>query len=134
MIREGVPAVVVLDPPEPPPEPQLSPAKVPKAPLSGRLTPQQFSTVLQNNKSQLQRCYETALRATGGKQEGAIQLDVNVVVATGGGTKSVSLKGDGLGNMTECVRNSLLRWRFPAAGATSEFAFPLVFMPGKEPG
>ena len=94
------------------------------------LTPQQLTKVVQDNKTQLQRCYEAALRAAGGKQEAAIKISVNVVVGTSGTTKSVSTQGDGLGNMTDCIRSGVKRWRFPQSGGESEFAFPLVFQPG----
>jgi len=94
------------------------------------LTPAQLTKVVQDNKTQLQRCYETALRAAGGKQEGAVKVTVSVVVGTSGATKSVSTQGDGLGNMTDCLRTSVKRWRFPPSQGDSEFAFPLVFQPG----
>lgn len=98
--------------------------------IPAALTPQQLTKVVQDNKTQLQRCYETALRAAGGKQEGAVKITVSVVVGTSGTTKSVNTQGDGLGNMTECIRGAVKRWRFPQAGGDSEFAFPLVFQPG----
>ncbi len=94
------------------------------------LTPQQLTKVVQDNKAQLQRCYETALRAAGGKQEAAIKISVNVVVGISGSTKSVSTQGEGLGVMTDCIRSSVKRWRFPQSGGESEFQFPLVFQPG----
>lgn len=94
------------------------------------LTPQQLTKVVQDNKNQLQRCYETALRASGGKQDAAVKIKVSVVVGTSGTTKSVNTEGEGLGNMTDCIRGAVKRWRFPLAGGDSEFAFPLVFQPG----
>ena len=99
-------------------------------PVPAALTPAQLTKVVQENKQQLQRCYETALRAAGGKQEGAVKVTVSVVVGTSGTAKSVSTQGDGLGNMTDCLRTSVKRWRFPQAQGDSEFAFPLVFQPG----
>lgn len=94
------------------------------------LTAAQLSKVVQDNKVQLQRCYETALRATGGKQEGAIKVTVNVTVGTSGMSKGVTTQGAGLGNMNECIKQAVKRWRFPQSGGDSEFAFPLVFQPG----
>jgi predicted Zn finger-like uncharacterized protein len=94
------------------------------------LTASQLSKVVQDNKVQLQRCYETALRATGGKQEGAIKVTVNVTVGTSGMSKGVATQGTGLGNMNECIKQAVKRWRFPQSGGESEFAFPLVFQPG----
>ena len=94
------------------------------------LTPQQLTKVVKDNTVQLQRCYETALRAAGGKQDGAVKVTVTVVVGASGVAKSVSTQGNGLGNMTDCIRQSVKRWRFPRTGGESEFAFPLVFQPG----
>jgi predicted Zn finger-like uncharacterized protein len=94
------------------------------------LTAAQLSKVVQDNKVQLQRCYETALRATGGKQEGAIKVTVNVTVGTSGTSKGVTTQGSGLGNMNDCIKQAVKRWRFPQSGGDSEFAFPLVFQPG----
>jgi hypothetical protein len=94
------------------------------------LTAAQLSKVVQDNKVQLQRCYETALRATGGKQEGAIKVTVNVTVGTSGMSKGVTTQGSGLGNMNDCIKQAVKRWRFPQSGGDSEFAFPLVFQPG----
>jgi predicted Zn finger-like uncharacterized protein len=94
------------------------------------LTQGQLSTVVQNNKVQLQRCYETALRAAGGRQEGTIKITVSVTVGMSGTAKSVSTEGNGLGGMTDCIKQSVKRWRFPQSGGESLFAFPLVFQPG----
>jgi predicted Zn finger-like uncharacterized protein len=98
--------------------------------VASELTPQQLTKVVQDNKNQLQRCYETALRAAGGKQDAAIKISVNVLVGGSGTAKSVSTTGDGLGNMTDCIRSAVKHWRFPQAQSESEFAFPLVFQPG----
>jgi predicted Zn finger-like uncharacterized protein len=100
------------------------------APTGPALTPAQLSKVVQDNKVQLQRCYETALRAAGGKQDGAIKVTVSVTVGTSGTTKLATTEGAGLGNMTECIRGAVKRWRFPQSGGESEFQFPLVFQPG----
>lgn len=94
------------------------------------LTASQLSGVVQNNKTALQRCYETALRASGGRQDGTIKVTVNVTVGQSGTVKSVTTQGTGLGDMNECLKKSVKAWRFPASGGDSEFAFPLVFQPG----
>jgi predicted Zn finger-like uncharacterized protein len=100
------------------------------APTGPTLTSTQLMKVVQDNKVQLQRCYETALRAAGGKQDGAIKVTVNVTVGTSGTTKLATTDGSGLGNMNECIRGAVKRWRFPQSGGESDFAFPLVFQPG----
>jgi hypothetical protein len=105
-------------------EPESAPSGQPS------LTPNQLSKVVQDNKVQLQRCYETALRAAGGKQDGAIKVTVSVTVGSSGTTKLATTEGAGLGNMNDCIRSAVKRWRFPQAGGESEFQFPLVFQPG----
>jgi predicted Zn finger-like uncharacterized protein len=99
-------------------------------PSGPALTASQLMSVVQNNKVQLQRCYETALRASGGKQDGAIKVTVNVTVGAAGSVKNVATEGNGLSTMNDCLRTSVRRWRFPQSGGDSEFAFPLVFQPG----
>ncbi|HEX6240477.1 MAG TPA: GYF domain-containing protein [Polyangiales bacterium] len=94
------------------------------------LTGPQLSKVVQDNKVQLQRCYETALRAAGGRQEGTIKVVVAVTVGMSGSVKSVGTQGAGLGNMNDCIKQSVRRWRFPQSGGDSPFEFPLVFQPG----
>jgi predicted Zn finger-like uncharacterized protein len=94
------------------------------------LTPQQLSKAVQDNKVQLQRCYETALRAAGGRQDAAIKVTVEVTVGGSGTVKGVSTQGTGLGNMNDCIKTAVRRWRFPQSGGESTFAFPLVFQPG----
>ena len=94
------------------------------------LTASQLTGVVQNNKMQLQRCYESALRASGGRQDGAIKITVAVTVGESGLVKNVLTRGSGLGNMTDCMKSSVKRWRFPSSGGESEFEFPLVFQPG----
>jgi hypothetical protein len=94
------------------------------------LNSNQLMKVVQDNKVQLQRCYETALRASGGRQDGTIKITVSAVVGTSGVVKQVTTQGTGLGNMTDCMKQAVKRWRFPQSGGESEFAFPLVFQPG----
>lgn len=101
-----------------------------KAATGPSLTATQLSSVVQSNKTALQRCYETALRAVGGRQDGTIKVTVNVTVGQSGTVKNVTTTGQGLGDMNECLKKSVKAWRFPASGGDSEFAFPLVFQAG----
>jgi predicted Zn finger-like uncharacterized protein len=94
------------------------------------LTASELMGVVQRNKQQLQRCYESALRATGGKQDGAIKITVAVTVGSSGRVQSVSTRGTGLGSMNDCMKSSVKRWAFPSSQGESEFEFPLVFQPG----
>jgi hypothetical protein len=100
------------------------------APSGPALTAAQLMKVVQDNKPALQRCYETALRSVGGKQEDTLKIKVGVTVGTSGTVKGVRTQGQGLGNMNDCLSKSVKRWRFPTSGGDSEFEFPLVFQPG----
>lgn len=101
-----------------------------KAPSGPALTANQLMKVVQDNRPALQRCYETALRSSGGKTDEAVKVTVEVVVGMSGTVKSVETKGSGIGNMNDCLRQSVRRWRFPQSGDESPFAFPVVFQPG----
>ncbi len=94
------------------------------------LTASQLMKVVQDNRPALQRCYETALRSSGGKSDEAVKVTVEVVVGMSGTVKSVETRGQGIGNMNDCLRQSVKRWRFPQSGDESPFAFPVVFQPG----
>jgi hypothetical protein len=100
------------------------------APTGPALTATQLMKVVQDNKPALQRCYETALRSVGGKQEDTLKIKVGVTVGTSGSVKGVRTQGQGLGNMNDCLSKSVRRWRFPVSSGDSEFEFPLVFQPG----
>jgi hypothetical protein len=93
------------------------------------LTASQLTGVVQNNKVQLQRCYESALRQSGGSKD-TIKITVAVTVGESGLVKSVATRGTGLGGMNRCMESAVKRWRFPSSGGESEFEFPLVFQPG----
>ena len=101
-----------------------------KSPSGPALTAGQLMKVVQENRPALQRCYETALRSSGGKTDEAVKVTVEVVVGMSGTVKSVETKGSGIGNMNDCLRQSVKRWRFPQSGDESPFAFPVVFQPG----
>jgi len=100
------------------------------SPTGPALTASQLMRVVQDNRPALQRCYETALRSTGGKSNDAIKVIVEVVVGMSGSVKTVATNGAGLGNMNDCIRQSVKRWRFPQSGDESPFNFPVVFQPG----
>lgn len=91
------------------------------------VTAAQLSSMVEVNKPQLQRCYEATLRERGGKQDGAIKLTVSVAVGANGETLRVTTEGDEFGDMTNCIRSVVERWRYPPLDADLEFSFPLVF-------
>jgi hypothetical protein len=87
----------------------------------------QLTDLVESNKPQLKRCYEGALRATGGRQDGPIKVSVSVAIGANGDTQQVTTEGDELGDMHSCIRSAVQRWRYPPSSSDVEFAFPLVF-------
>jgi hypothetical protein len=94
----------------------------------GSLTASELSSVVNRNKKQLQRCYETALR--GGGSDDTVRLDVSITIAPSGGVSAVQLGGQGLPGMNDCIQRTVKSWRFPSAGEASATRFPLLFQPG----
>ena len=84
--------------------------------------------MINRNKKQLQRCYETAARGAG--TDDTVRLDVSITVAPTGGVSSVQLSGNGLPGMAECIERSVRGWRFPSSGEPVTTRFPLLFQPG----
>jgi hypothetical protein len=95
---------------------------------SGSLTAQQLSGVINRNKKQLQRCYETSARGAG--SDDTVRLDVSITVAPSGGVSSTQVNGQGLPGMAECIERSVRAWRFPSSGEPVTTRFPLLFQPG----
>jgi serine/threonine protein kinase len=89
-----------------------------------------LTQIVESNRPQLKRCYESALRALGGRQDGPIKVSVSVAVGANGATQRVTTDGDELGDMHACIRGTVERWRYPPSDADLEFAFPLVFQQG----
>jgi len=95
---------------------------------AGSLTAAELSSVVNRNKKQLQRCYETAARGAG--SDDTVRLDVSITIAPSGGVSAVQLGGQGLPGMNECIERTVRTWRFPSAGEVSGTRFPLLFQPG----
>jgi serine/threonine-protein kinase len=130
--RAGKPLSVFLTLPEGSDAPRLVKARkkdeVETEPeLAEPLSAAQLTEMVESNKPQLKRCYEGALRAMGGRQEGPIRVTVGVAVGANGDTQQVTTDGDELGDMHSCIRSAVERWRYPPLDSDVEFAFPLVF-------
>ena len=89
----------------------------------------QLSKVVQQGRSALQRCYETALRQVGGSDE-TVRMDVEITVSASGNVAKASASGKGLAGMKQCLERTVKAWRFPKSGSTTETRFPVVFQPG----
>lgn len=89
------------------------------------LTSEQIRSVVNRERSMVQRCYETATRAAG--QSPALRIDVDLTIGGSGTVTSATARGPGFGNLSECIERTVRRWRFPASGGTSRLSIPFVF-------
>ncbi len=89
------------------------------------LSAEQLRTVVNRERSAVQRCYETAVRAAG--QAPSMRVDVDVTIAGSGTVTSATARGRAFGTLSECIERSVRRWRFPATGATTHASLPFVF-------
>ena len=95
---------------------------------AGSLTAEQLSSVVNNGRKNLQRCYETALR--GSNSQETVRLDVEIQVSPSGNVTSVHTGGKGLPGMEDCITRTVRMWRFPMSGEATQTRFPVVFQPG----
>ena len=115
---------------EPPSTLGSKPDKNPVRRRSKGLKRAQLTAVVIKQRPRLQRCYQSALRASG--YEEPVKLTVGVTVGRAGSVKRVSVKGAvaGLPGLAACVKKSVKLWRFPAATDDTQTEFPLLFQPG----
>jgi hypothetical protein len=131
--------LVMLKRPKAPPPPEVATASEPppaaappRRPKPRRARPARGSgspsdaaivAVIRDNQTGVRMCYERALKRDPNL---ALRVDVRVNISAGGVVDRVSL--DGLppgGPLDNCIRNVIKTWKFPAAAAGYETAFPL---------
>jgi hypothetical protein len=84
--------------------------------------------VVNNNRRQLQTCYERAAR--GQANPPRARMDVNVTVGRSGTVTGVNASGNDFGGLSSCIEQSVRRWRFPASSDGGATRFPVVFSAG----
>ncbi|MCA9532155.1 MAG: zinc-ribbon domain-containing protein [Myxococcales bacterium] len=84
--------------------------------------------VVNNNRRQLQTCYERAAR--GQANPPRARMDVNVTVGRSGTVTAVTASGSDFGGLGSCIEQSVRRWRFPASSDGGATRFPVVFSAG----
>src|SRR5690606_1622891 len=94
-----------------------------------QLSADQVRAVVNRERAAVTRCYETEARRLG--QAPRMRLDVEVTIGASGTVTSAIARGQGFGNLTECIERSVRRWRFPASGGTTRTSIPFVFQ-GRE--
>lgn len=95
-----------------------------RAELSG----EQINAVRRREQSSLQRCYEAALRSSGGNTQ-TVRLNVSLSIGSSGTVTSARVVGNGIGDLNTCLERSIKRWRFPASSGPTDTTFTSVFQP-----
>jgi hypothetical protein len=110
-------------------EPNIAPRS------DGQLEASQIREVIRAARPQLNECWETELRllAVGPAMElqrvtgRPLQIDVDLVIDGSGAVVDVMTRGESVGALSACIRATVERWHFPAAGGQTRTSFPLVF-------
>lgn len=113
-------AMPVVEPPLPPPPPTE-----PSSPGPEPLTAEQIRQVVNSNRTQVQRCYETETRRAG--EAPTVRTDVWLSIAASGEVADASARGGELGHLQECITRVVSTWRFPAAVGTTTTSIPFIF-------
>jgi hypothetical protein len=96
--------------------------------LAGSLPAAEVSKVVMRGRKNLQRCYETAVRAA--PTEETIRMDVEFTVSAAGNVTNIRTSGGNLPGMAQCIERTVKMWRFPQTDEASPVRFPLLFQPG----
>lgn len=92
------------------------------------LNADQLRSVVKRNQPGLQRCYETAMRATSSSD--TLRINVSLTVGMSGTVTKVNASGGSMAGLNTCIEKLVKRWRFPSSSGPTEFAFPVLFQPG----
>jgi hypothetical protein len=84
------------------------------------LDPNQASKVVLGGAGAMQQCYERALKNNAGLQmQAGLTVRLHLTVKPTGGVESVRMEPEVDKSMTECVRSTAMRWKFPAFSGSS---------------
>ncbi|MFW6023310.1 MAG: GYF domain-containing protein, partial [Myxococcota bacterium] len=92
------------------------------------LDARKLSGVVRENRPELVRCYEKAIRGMGDPP--TVRMDVDVTVGMSGTVTRVRARGNDVAGLRDCIERSVRRWRFPSSGSETRTSFPVVFQPG----
>ena len=80
----------------------------------GDLNPKEASRVVKQGAQALQKCYERALKKNSALQmQSGLSVLLELTVKPTGLVKGMNLSPQVDGEMTECVRTTVARWKFP---------------------
>jgi polyhydroxyalkanoate synthesis regulator phasin len=81
----------------------------------GDLNPKEAGRVVKEGAQALQRCYERALKKnTALQMQKGLSVMLEITVKPTGAVKTMNLAPQVDGEMLECVRSTVTRWKFPA--------------------
>ncbi|MEO0323732.1 MAG: GYF domain-containing protein [Myxococcota bacterium] len=86
-----------------------------------------ISRVVNNNRSQLQRCYE---RHGGAGGESRIRVNIDLSIGASGTVTRANARGSNNSLLTRCIEGNVRRWRFARSADGAQTTFPVVFSPG----
>jgi hypothetical protein len=97
----------------------------------GDLNPKEASKVVRQGAQALQKCYERALKKnTALQMQGGLGVMLEITVKSTGQVKEMKLSPEVDADMTECMRSTVARWRFPPfAGESVVVAQRLTLTP-----
>jgi hypothetical protein len=97
----------------------------------GDLNPREASRVVRQGAHALQRCYERALKKnTALQMRAGLGVMLEITVRPTGQVKGMNLSPQVDAEMTECMRSTVVRWRFPPfAGESVVVAQKLTLTP-----
>lgn len=80
----------------------------------GDLDPKEASKVVRQGAQALQKCYERALKKnTALQMQAGLSVMLELTVKPSGQVKAMNLSPQVDGELTECVRTTVARWKFP---------------------
>ena len=96
-------------------------------PVAG-FDPQQLARAIRGHMAEVRACYERALKR---RPDIGGRLVLRFTLAPAGTVSAVEVDEDTLGDpeVTACVRNAVMLWRFAAPPRKVEVTFPFVFQP-----
>ena len=99
----------------------------------GRISTEVLARIVAQHRPDLERCYQDTLAEALVHDPAAaaapVRIDVTLHVAANGAVNRTGLRGSSNGRLEACLRRGFGSLAFPAPGAATEVAFPLVFQP-----
>lgn len=92
-------------------------AGTPAAPDKGGLDPAAASKIVSQGAQALRQCYERALKKNQSLQyQSGLGLTLAITVRPQGSVEEVGVSPSVDGDMTSCIKNAAMRWKFPTFG------------------